>query len=145
MTNDDQRHSNTEDEGPEDPEFPIGGFVARGAAIEESNLDQTFMVSLAEQENGAGESITIAIMLVNSQQDIDLGLDTYCVSNGWGATVYGGITAYRMDDRRLTLYLSQDAARRLKTRRTFVIDLQIGDDDIEKLRRGLARILGVGT
>src|SRR5262245_41342018 len=111
-------------EGTEDPEFPLSGFVARGTAVEESIEDQTFFVSLAEGVEGTGESITIAVLLQISQQDVDLGQDTYSVSNGWGQTVYGGINAFRIDSDRLTLYFSTKAAQRLAVRRTFVIDLQ---------------------
>src|SRR5688572_312774 len=56
-------------------------------------------------------------------QDSSLGMDTYSISNGDGATVYGGITAVSVAGKLLTMRLSSEAAEVLGTDRELSLRL----------------------
>ncbi len=78
-------------------------------------------------------------------QDVALGLDTYCVLTPGQGTVYGGATEVRLHDGVLRLTLARDALPALGLDDPEVeAMLEVGGDAVEWLRGGLARVLAYG-
>lgn len=119
----------------------IVGFPVYHVAVEELADVDTFIVGLAETEVGDGPSLLLSIVLLPSdEQDHALGLDTYCVSTGGGATVYGGLTRCVLQDDALTLGFTPVAAKTLGLPLQMRLPLHVKHETIARLRDGLRRI-----
>ncbi|MDQ1305817.1 MAG: hypothetical protein QG671_1649 [Actinomycetota bacterium] len=80
-----------------------------------------------------------------SQQKIDLGMDTYCLVVDPGqATAYGGVLECEVTGRRLRLALTDETADELglPSRPEFALDLT--EEQLAMVRRGLRRVLTSG-
>lgn len=74
------------------------------------------------------------------QQEIDLGMDTDCLVVDPGqATYYGGVGECVLSDELLQLRLTEDAAQTLDMPVVTALALDLTAQQLELLRRGLAR------
>lgn len=82
---------------------------------------------------------------VVDEQDVDLGMDTYCLVVEPGqATYYGGVRECELVDDRLRLLLTEEAAATLGMPTETSFRLELPPDQLIILRRGLARALNSG-
>jgi hypothetical protein len=75
------------------------------------------------------------------QQDRDLKMDTYCVSNERGATAYGCITGYTLRPPWLDLHFTEAGAQDLRLDQRARLKLELSAESIETLRAGLKAVL----
>lgn len=116
-------------------------FVATAGMAQEFEDVDTFAVILAEEADGDGARLEIQVALVDYPQDEALGQDTYCLCTQTGATHYGGVTAWRVRDGRLTLWLDEHAADELGVDRDIAIELRLPDATIATITAGIERAL----
>ncbi len=123
----------------------LGEFEVRRIAIEELRDLDTYVVGIAENEDGSGESLLFQTAITAAEeQDRALGMDTYCVSTAWGATVYGGVMACALRDDLLTLKFDPPAAETLGISQECRFRLRVDQDRIEQLKQGLRTVLSTG-
>jgi hypothetical protein len=78
-------------------------------------------------------------------QEIDLGMDTYCLVVDPGqATHYGGVRECELDGERLRLTLTEEAAETLRMPVDTSFALDLTPQQVDLLGRGLARVLTSG-
>ena len=78
-------------------------------------------------------------------QEIDLGMDTYCLVVDPGqATCYGGVRECELGGGRLRLALTEEAASSLGMPVDTSFDLDLTPQQVDQLGRGLARVLTSG-
>jgi hypothetical protein len=109
-------------------------------AAEELTDLNVFTVVLAEQPDGGGQRLEVQLALSFDEQDASQGMDTYCLSTEEGRTFYGGVLGWSVDDSRLELRLTAEAAGALGVENGFLVDIPQGK--LELLREGLKRVLG---
>ena len=64
-------------------------------------------------DGSSGDGLSIQRALVTDEQDVALGMDTYCVCLSSGPAVYGGVEAWSAHDGEIRLRLSEEAASEL--------------------------------
>jgi hypothetical protein len=109
------------------------------AAVELSDLN-TFAVVLAEGPDGNGSRLEIQRALSFDGQDRQLGLDTYCLCTEDGATHYGGVTSWTLNQSVLEVRLDTKAATALGVEGGFVVDFP--PERLPTLKDGLERVFG---
>ncbi|MCT9931689.1 Imm10 family immunity protein [Planotetraspora sp. A-T 1434] len=126
-----------EEAGPSWP--PLKEMVVR--TIGRDDDPGLVVLGMAEDANGTG---TVLLFMMSTEeadeQEIRLGMDTYCVVRDQ-ATTYGGVSACNLASRRLTLHFTQEAAEALDVEPILQIELQVDDDAVELLRTSLREIL----
>ena len=95
-------------------------------------------IVFAENQDGTGRCLEIQRPLDPDEQDVSLGHDTYCLVRDAHATHYGGVTAWRLDDGRLTLELDALAAATLGVVR---FRIAVPDDSQSVIAEALPRLL----
>ncbi len=79
------------------------------------------------------------------EQDVALGMDTYCLVVDPGqATWYGGVVECELTSGRLRLLLTEDAAKTLGMPTEPVFALALSADQLRMVGRGLDRVLNSG-
>jgi hypothetical protein len=118
--------------------------VLRNAGEDEN--DHGYVVGV--QESMDPESWSLMFMASNDaadEQEISLGMDTYCLVVDPGQwTVYGGVVECDLSDDRLILRLTERAAEQLQTPTEMSFGLALDSTKLEVLRRGLRRVLTSG-
>ena len=90
-------------------------FAASAVAVErDDDLNVEYLV-LAEHHDRAGRRFEVQRPLEADEQDKALGQDTYCLVTESGATHYGGVRRWRVDDAMLVAELDATAAQTLGT------------------------------
>jgi hypothetical protein len=121
----------------------MSSFVATvGSAEELEDLD-TFVVVLSEMPDGDGARFEIQRGLTVDPQDEALGQDTYCLCTQTGATHYGGVQSWRVDDGVLMISLDELAALTLGVDRQVSIELRLGEQALGAVTAGVARALEI--
>lgn len=117
-------------------------FTAHDVSVESSPELGVKIVGLAEQSTGdPGECLLFQRALTFTQQDRELGMDTYAVSNRWGATSYGTVERYRVTEHVLELSLTPDGARDLGLPQRVEIELAVCRESVDRLRTNLPDVL----
>jgi len=75
--------------------------------------DGILMAVFGEDDEGAGFRLEFQRALEFDQQDRALGMDTYSISTSGGATCYGGLNSWRLEDTRLDLDFTEAATNQL--------------------------------
>lgn len=96
---------------------------------------------MAEHLDGSGRRIELQRTCSPDEQDRALGQDTYCLVTESGATHYGGIDHWAVEEGRPRLSLSTDAATALRLDTALSIRLP-PDDDHSTVVEGLAAVVG---
>ena len=107
--------------------------------------EETFVVAMGEQPDGSGQGLIFQISLVPDEQDHALGMDTYCVCNEAGATIYGGVMSCILEGDLLRLSFTPEAAECLAVGEECHLQLQVDREAIERLREGLRRVLAADS
>jgi len=108
--------------------------------------DQVFSLGIAENADGMGGHLIVQISLrPPTEQDTAAAMDTYCVMDDTGGVQYGGIEHVELADTRLTIRFSEDAAEELSVDDGVLqLELDLGEEDVARLRDGLRRTLTYG-
>jgi hypothetical protein len=119
-------------------------FAARAVSANVFEDLNTFVVCLAEEPEGSGRRLELQRALSFDEQDRRNGMDTYCVSTEIGASHYGGVRSWRVTQGVLTMELDAGAAKALGAS-AFDVELQVSQPEIEKVVKGLRRVLSETT
>jgi hypothetical protein len=115
----------------------IETFEAQRCAVtilEESN---TLLIVLADTADHPSALLELQRSFeAFDQQDVELGMDTYCVVASSGATHYGGIVSCTLTDTLLQVMLSEEASASLGVT-GYVIRLMLSSSEKASLRSGL--------
>ncbi|MCP3784119.1 Imm10 family immunity protein [Micromonospora sp. A3M-1-15] len=120
-------------------------IVAHAAGFEHDEDDEVVEAGFAEGVDGSG----FALMFQRTdyepdEQDIRLGMDTYCLTTGDGRTHYGGLLAAELDDGQLTLRLSPDAAGTIGIAEITTVRLDVDAASLSAFRDGLPLVVNWG-
>jgi hypothetical protein len=118
--------------------------TVRFFAYVEDEVDEVVEVGLAERDDGTG----FVLLLQRTdyepdEQDIALGMDTYCLVSG-GRTYYGGVLRAARDGNTLRLWITADAASLLELPEQLTIMLDGAADDVTAVFAGLPGVLDWG-
>ncbi|WP_211264240.1 Imm10 family immunity protein [Streptosporangium amethystogenes] len=129
------------DSGPGPVRPSLGTMVARTVGRDDD--PELILFGMAEHEDGTGNALIFMMSTEEpDEQEIALGMDTYCiVREDQAGTTYGGVTHCEINSGRLTLHFTAEAAKELHVEPVVRIDLQIDDDSVELLRSSLQEIL----
>ncbi len=117
-------------------------FTAHGLSVESSSDLDAKIVGLAEHSTGdPGECLLFQRALTFTPQDRELGMDTYAVSDRWGATSYGCVERYRITQHVLELDLTADGAQDLGLPQRVEIQLALSRETVDRLRTNLQDVL----
>lgn len=110
-------------------------FSASRVAVQE--IDGVYIVALAEHPDGGGPHVMFQSGPAD-EQDVALGMDTYCICTDNGACHYGGVASWHIAPGQLEIVLDEEAKQ--------VLDcdgfrIRIPADDEANIRAGLVRIL----
>ncbi|MGY1500586.1 Imm10 family immunity protein [Streptomyces sp. QTS52] len=121
-------------------------FTAR-AVIAEVDLDNDVMqAGVAEDEAGEGFFLLFMSNIRElSRQNMSLGLDSHCVVTQAHGTAYGCVRAVTLSGRRLTVSLDPASLGELGLDAPEIeAELDVPDEDIERMREVLAEVLAFG-
>ncbi|MGV9386877.1 Imm10 family immunity protein [Nonomuraea sp. NPDC003707] len=120
-------------------------FTARVAGVEEE-ADDCLTVGVAEGEDGAGMVLLFMCGLFEpDEQDIELGMDTYCLVTAGQGTAYGVVEEVTLRERLLRVKVAADSLDALGLDdHEIEASLAVEDDVIDQLRDGLLRVLTYG-
>ena len=104
--------------------------------------DDVLGIVVAEEESGEGARLEIQRAKVFDEEDRALRHDTYCLSLHTGATVYGGVSRWRLTPGVLSLELSAEAAETLGVEPGLTIEFDVQATD--GLRQWLPRVFEAG-
>lgn len=116
-------------------------FAAKSCAVEELPDLNTLAVVLAENDDGSGERLELQRALSFDAADIESGMDTYCLVVSSGASHYGGVLKWDVEECSLALTFDEVAAKELGVEQAVKIDLKVEASDVSMLRGGLQRVL----
>ena len=120
----------------------MADFRAERVAVESLHELNAFAVILAEHADALGWRLELQRALHHDPQDVDAGMDTYCICLATGATHYGGIEACLLTQSRLELRLSPEAAAQLEIDEELVVLLDLPAALHQELNDGLRFIFG---
>jgi hypothetical protein len=117
-------------------------FVVRQVAVETYEDLNAEAVAISESiEEGDYMVLTFQRGLSYDDQDRNLGMDTYCVSDERGATSYGCVVSWVIADHVLHLVLTARGAASLGVPEHLTLPLELEPDDVLRLRNGLSSVL----
>ncbi|MGW4194125.1 Imm10 family immunity protein [Streptomyces sp. NPDC005004] len=121
-------------------------FTARAAVAEIDPDNNLIQAGVAEDEDGDGFFLLFMSTLTEpSRQNVTLGLDSHCLVTSEGGTAYGCVHEITLSDRRLTVSLDPSSLDDLGLDDPEIEgELAVPDEDIERLREVLARVLAFG-
>ena len=94
-------------------------------------VDDVALLAFADQEDGEGPVLLmVQRRLEDDRQDIELGMDRHCLVDGDGRTFYGGVATWAVEDLRLKLTLSEEAAQSMRCGN---IEVVLPDLDTERM------------
>lgn len=121
-------------------------FTARIAEVTEDPSTRSLSVGLAEDEADGRMALIFQCGLAEpDDQDVALGMDTYCVTTAGQRTTYGGVTEVRLSGGVLRVVIARDSLGPLGLDDPEIAAmLEIDQAATERLRSGLARVLAYG-
>jgi hypothetical protein len=118
------------------------------AVVSDVGEDDSDVYVVGIREAGTPDSWSLLFMEcydAEDPQEIDLGMDTYCLVVDPGqATCYGGVRECELGGGRLRLALTEEAAGRLGMPVDTNFALDLTPQQVDQLGRGLARVLTSG-
>ncbi|MGW6460137.1 Imm10 family immunity protein [Streptomyces sp. NPDC055078] len=116
-------------------------ITARSVGYEEDEVDEVIEAGFSERGDGSGFVLSIQRTAYEpDDQDVSLGMDTYCLSSG-GRTHYGGILRAVKEGNSLQLSISSQAALSLDIPEEIKVHLDAPDNTVESFFGGLPGIL----
>ena len=119
-------------------------IIARAAGASEFVDLNAFVVVVAENPDGTGWRLEVLRALEFDEQDVALGMDTYCLCTADGAAHYGGVIRWQVLDGVFGMELGEAAARDLQLPRSLRIRLEVSESDARVVEDGLRRAFGEG-
>lgn len=116
-------------------------FNASRADAEQMDDLNTFVVAVAENPDGTGNRLEFQRALSIEPEDVDLGMDTYCLCTSEGASHYGGVVTWSASSDCLTVMLDQVAAKALNLPMELKVGLRLTEEAVLRLRAGLRRVI----
>lgn len=104
------------------------------SAVRDEELD---VLEAGFAGNGNGTGFAFIVMRSADEPDDDdvrMGWDSYCLTTADGLTYYGGLESVALEDRRLVLRLSSEAADTLELDRDVEVELQVDADERRDFR-----------
>lgn len=111
------------------------------SAVRDEELD---VLEAGFAGNGDGTGFAFIVMRSADEPDEDdvrMGWDSYCLTTAEGLTFYGGLESVALDDRRLLLRLSTEAADTLELDQDVEVELQVDADERRHFRELLPGIV----
>jgi hypothetical protein len=107
--------------------------------------DETLCAGVSEAEDGNSMALTFLCSLFEPDgQDVQLGMDTYCLVTPDQGTVYGGVREVVLRDGLLGV-VAPDSLEALRLGDPVIeASLAVDAEAVEQLREGLRRILSYG-
>ena len=122
--------------------MPMTELVVRKIEAQEMPDLNSYVVVLAERDDGSGARIELQRALEFDEQDIRLGMDTYSIGTESGATCYGGIESHALGGGELIIELDRKASETLGIGPKILCKLMVNADEVAALHAGLDRVLG---
>ena len=121
-------------------------FVARAAGVDEEPDYEYFSAGVSENSDGTGFVLLFLCGLDEpDEQDVALGMDSYCVVTADEGTAYGCVTEVALTDDLLRVVVRPDALELLGLDDTEIeATLDVDEDSIDRLRDGLRLVLNYG-
>jgi hypothetical protein len=120
------------------------GFTVNEVAFAElPNDEEGIIVGLTEDLQRNENLLILSRAFAHTDQDRELGQDTYCLSVSSGATVYGGVKDCRIMGGVLTLQLSPKAAEALGVPEHCRFLLNVDPDTVSRLADGFRKVFAV--
>jgi immunity protein 10 of polymorphic toxin system len=121
----------------------VTGFVAHVTGVD---TEDALVAALAEHEDGTGRAVLFqAAHEPPDDQDVRLGLDTYCLVTQDQGTAYGCVRELTLDADHLRVVIDPDHLADLGlTDPVIEVRLAVPPESVEVLREALARILTYG-
>ena len=121
-------------------------FVATAAGGGEDHDGGYRWAGVSEHPDGDGQALIFQCGLDEpDEQDVELGMDTYCLTTSAGGAAYGCVTEAVLDGRRLRVVVASDACEPLGWQGPeIVVDIEVEDQRIEVFRGALRAVLGYG-
>jgi hypothetical protein len=119
-------------------------FTAGIAAADDDG--ESLCVGVAEHDNGSGMFLTFMCMLSEpDEQDVMLGMDTYCLVTPDQGTAYGGVKEVAISNGVLRVVVADDDLEALGLDHAEIeATLAVDEKSIEQLRQSLRRVLTYG-
>lgn len=120
----------------------LTSFLAAIVSVEELLECEAFTVGFFERADGNGQSLQLQVTL---EDDPSQGyLNYYCLVNDKQATFYGGVISCKLMQGKVEFLLTGDACQELEITDGYIIDFDLGTDELFSLRVGLQRLLDRG-
>lgn len=121
-------------------------FVARAAGTDEEPDYECLSAGVSENHDGSGFVLIFQCSLHEpDEQDVALGMDTYCLVTADQGTDYGSVTEVVLRDDVLRVVVTTEARQPLGLDDTEIeATLDVDQEAVELLREGLRRILNYG-
>ena len=118
-------------------------FVAPVTGVDD---EYCLVAGVAEREDGTGRTLLFqASHEAPDEQDVRLGMDTYCLVTENHATAYGCVRELTIDGDRMHVVISQDALTDLGLDdASILVQLAVEPQSVDVLREYLGRILTYG-
>lgn len=118
-------------------------FVARVAGVDDEHC---LVAALAEREDGTGRALMFqAGDEPPDEQEVGLGMDTYCVVTEGQVTAYGCVRELTIDGDRMRVVISDEVLADLGLDHGVIqVQLAVPPESVEVLRDYLGRILTYG-
>ncbi|WUG31837.1 Imm10 family immunity protein [Streptomyces sp. NBC_00459] len=121
-------------------------FTARAVVAEIDPENDVMRAGIAEDEAGEGFFLLFTSNIGEpSRQNKSLGLDSHCIVTQAQGTAYGCVRAIALSGRRLTMSLDPASLDDLGLEDPEIeAELDVPDEDIERMREVLAQVLAFG-
>ncbi len=114
-------------------------FVAKICSFTEDQDSNALILALGDDPIAPTRVLMLQKSIELDEQDIELGMDTYCIMLNHGPTFYGGIEKYFLNRTKLELVLSHDCQDELGISGV-LIGLSLSDSEFWQLSNGLTQI-----
>jgi hypothetical protein len=115
-------------------------FTAHAGAVEVLEDYNTFLVVLAESEDGEAARLEFQRSIEPDDDDIARGSQAYCLVTQMHASCYGGVEWWNVNKKVLNLLLAESTADTLGTTCRIAIAMELPQSDIDAIVAGLERV-----
>jgi hypothetical protein len=119
-----------------------GKTVIQLLTIEDLSEDGTLTIGFSEEPDGGGRVLILMRAKSFDQKDVALGMDTYCLTDETGRTVYGGVVRHELSRDTLRLVLEPEAARKLGLPTEVSLRLQLDPETRGRVEKALRQMFG---
>lgn len=116
-------------------------LTARRIEVDEMSDWDTYVLSLAENEDASGWQLIFSLPLHPGEQDVALGQATYAITTHEGITHYGGVQNWRREGNQFQFWLNKKASEALGLDDELSISVP-NRDNAELVENALGRIVG---